>query len=208
MTTLTKYETARSQIAMIPDVLAFCGATIPDFVVSKGVGLMNIVRLKLATDQEWKEASALHGCVYFIRDTDQERVKVGYSRDVLKRLRALQTGSSGALKLIGLIAGDARVEGFVHRALGRFSVRGEWFSADGVNRWLTDNAKGFPLRRCIAEIVWVDSVLVWWEWDRAVGKHIKHVWDAKSEGWKRIGHVDHANARAGSDAKTPEAPDE
>jgi hypothetical protein len=68
------------------------------------------------------------GWVYFIQGGD--RVKVGWSRDVPRRLAQLQTASSEALKLLGTLPGTRERERAIHRMLAAIHVRGEWFHAE------------------------------------------------------------------------------
>jgi hypothetical protein len=69
--------------------------------------------------------------LYAIQDTQSGYIKLGYSSDPEQRLRELQTGNSGALRLIhrARIREDrARtVEQRLHLELNHHRVRGEWF---------------------------------------------------------------------------------
>ena len=69
--------------------------------------------------------------LYAIQDSTSGYVKLGYSANPEQRLRELQTGNSGALRLVHVarIREDrARpVEQQLHRELKHLQVRGEWF---------------------------------------------------------------------------------
>ncbi len=45
--------------------------------------------------------------IYFIRNEETNKIKIGYSKDPEERLRTLQTGSSGKLTLLLAIEGTA-----------------------------------------------------------------------------------------------------
>ena len=68
---------------------------------------------------------------------DNGMCKFGFSGEPLKRLRALQTGSSDTLHLIETVAvpeGRVReLENTLHREIGAHRrVRGEWFAIDAA----------------------------------------------------------------------------
>lgn len=67
------------------------------------------------------------GFVYFIRAVEADRVKIGWTVDVAKRLRGLQTSSPFALTLVGALAGETGFEGRLHRRFAADRVSGEWF---------------------------------------------------------------------------------
>lgn len=69
---------------------------------------------------------------YLYAVTDGDRIKVGFSSDVGARLKDLQTGCPGALRVVWTCycaesRGEARTqERKLHRAISRFRSRGEW----------------------------------------------------------------------------------
>ena len=68
--------------------------------------------------------------VYFIRSP--QGVKVGYSDDVLARLKQLQTGNAARLEVLAIIPGASRdIEQEFHRLFAAFRLEGEWFKASG-----------------------------------------------------------------------------
>jgi hypothetical protein len=82
--------------------------------------------------------------LYAIKNTDTGYIKLGYSADPQQRVRELQTGNSGALRLIhtARIREDrARiVEQKLHHELAHHRIRGEWFNlaeskAQGMINW-------------------------------------------------------------------------
>ena len=74
--------------------------------------------------------------VYFFAERDpggdwRYSVKVGYSNDIPRRLRNLQTGNPREIAVMGFIrtkdrAEDRRVEADLHKRLKDDVVRGEW----------------------------------------------------------------------------------
>ena len=73
--------------------------------------------------------------VYFIAENENEdheslRVKIGRSRNIRARLRALQTGSPYELKLMGWIDSDDDhlLESLLHGHYASHHARLEWFT--------------------------------------------------------------------------------
>lgn len=81
------------------------------------------------------------GWVYFIQQSDA--VKIGWSRNVDARMRALQTAASAPLRLLGTLAGTREVERSLHKRFRALRTHGEWFRAtDDLIRvipWLCDS---------------------------------------------------------------------
>lgn len=68
--------------------------------------------------------------VYFI--SDGEFIKIGYAKDVDKRICALQVGNPRKLKLLLKLpflteAEACAAESYLHKSLDSFSTSGEWF---------------------------------------------------------------------------------
>jgi hypothetical protein len=69
------------------------------------------------------------GVVYFIQDTSNLAVKVGFClRDPARRMADLQVGNANLLRLIGHAPGLESQEKILHDAFSRFHLQGEWFS--------------------------------------------------------------------------------
>lgn len=74
--------------------------------------------------------------VYFIRSGKRGAIKIGWAKDVSKRLRILQTGSAEELSLIGAIPGGKRLERQIHERFAADRLTGEWFKPTAeVRRW-------------------------------------------------------------------------
>lgn len=74
--------------------------------------------------------------VYFIRNTFDGSIKVGYSLDPEARLRQLQTASPHRLEIVATIEGGATEEGQIHEVLAEFRMEGEWFRSTTASRTL------------------------------------------------------------------------
>ncbi len=65
--------------------------------------------------------------VYFIQPGKRQLVKIGVAHRPKDRLKELQTGSPDAIRVIGELPGGMPVERALHRCLGWYRERGEWF---------------------------------------------------------------------------------
>jgi hypothetical protein len=67
------------------------------------------------------------GFVYFIQGESGGPIKIGYSDDVVKRLKGLQTGYPDNLKILFAYPGNQDDEKSIHEMLNSDRLRGEWF---------------------------------------------------------------------------------
>ena len=67
------------------------------------------------------------GCVYFLEGPGGA-IKIGYARDLTKRLASLQTGSPVRLRVLATVQGGSRLEREYHREFAGYALHGEWFS--------------------------------------------------------------------------------
>jgi len=74
-----------------------------------------------------EQPRAACGFVYFIETEDSAYVKIGFSRDVRKRLATLQIAYPCVFRLLGWIPGDLKTERRLHRTLAQHRHNGEWF---------------------------------------------------------------------------------
>lgn len=65
--------------------------------------------------------------VYFIQEDEDGPIKIGVAVDVDKRLAMLQIGNSRQLRLLAIRDGGRALEIELHKRLGDFRIRGEWF---------------------------------------------------------------------------------
>lgn len=70
------------------------------------------------------------GYVYLIEDTDNNRYKIGVTKDLDKRLRNLQTGNSNQLKFLCAYKTNYpyRLESMLHRKFEQYREINEWFN--------------------------------------------------------------------------------
>jgi hypothetical protein len=66
--------------------------------------------------------------VYFLRAGDA--IKIGRTKNLARRLRALATGSAAPLELLAAVPGGRDLEAQLHRRWRHLHLRGEWFRAD------------------------------------------------------------------------------
>ena len=102
--------------------------------------------LKILESGEWKEY--LHKpkkeleCVYFLLDTVQKVVKIGYTTNIDARFNSLQSGNVNALKILASVPGGQKLERQFHKRLSHLRVRGEWFKDGTELRNLIKEVKG------------------------------------------------------------------
>ena len=81
------------------------------------------------------EYADLPGYVYFIFNPDSNAIKIGFAKDVAKRLATLQTSSPNQLELLGVIKTQSartakQLEGTLHQQFAQLHISGEWFKAE------------------------------------------------------------------------------
>lgn len=69
------------------------------------------------------------GYVYFIKVDD--RVKIGFTRDIRARVSGLTTGMPVPPKLLASVPGTRDTEFYFHYMFREYRVRGEWFKLEG-----------------------------------------------------------------------------
>lgn len=69
--------------------------------------------------------------VYFLQSARSQLLKIGYSSNVLARIRALQHSSPDMLLLVGVIPGTRATEKQIHVEMVRHRAHGEWFRITG-----------------------------------------------------------------------------
>lgn len=75
--------------------------------------------------------------VYIVTSPEQNAFKVGFSNGT-PRIHSLQTGNPAHLILVRAIAAERQCENAIHKALAAYRLRGEWFTDDGLSRFLVD----------------------------------------------------------------------
>lgn len=80
--------------------------------------------------------------VYFIRDAEGRRVKIGHAKSPASRLRELQCGSAVILTIAALEPGGRNREKFLHETFEHVHMRGEWFhETQEVTRYIEEIKK-------------------------------------------------------------------
>jgi hypothetical protein len=70
----------------------------------------------------------IHRCVYFLQATNGGPIKIGFSRDLLRRIHELNSASPIPLRVVGVIAGgDQETEAELHAWFAGARLHGEWF---------------------------------------------------------------------------------
>lgn len=67
--------------------------------------------------------------IYFVQTGDNRHIKIGYARDVRKRVASLQTGAPLGIKVLGVQPGDFAIEKALHARFAALRMAGEWFEA-------------------------------------------------------------------------------
>ena len=62
-----------------------------------------------------------------ILNKDSNHIKIGYSNNPEKRLKALQTGNSNNLEILHIMNGDIKFERLIHFKFKQYKIRNEWF---------------------------------------------------------------------------------
>lgn len=89
-------------------------------------------------DRFWLKMPHGAGDVYFIRCND--RVKIGYAKNVEARLADLQVGSPYDLEILGTVSGGHEEEGRLHTLFYQDRIRGEWFRlSDAILAFIEEN---------------------------------------------------------------------
>lgn len=85
---------------------------------------------------KWSEVKrCLDGVVYFFEAADL--IKIGFSRDLPKRIRTLRDNLPYEGKLLHVVTGTERMEQYFHQRFSADRVRGEWFKrSDDLLRFI------------------------------------------------------------------------
>ena len=92
-------------------------------------GLLELFGMKVLEALAGESITSIGGVVYFIQRENGGDIKIGYTNDIERRLKTLQTGNADRLVVLGLIRGDQALEASLHRKFAIHRVRkdGEWF---------------------------------------------------------------------------------
>lgn len=68
--------------------------------------------------------------VYFVKSVATGLVKIGFSADLHRRMKSLQTGSAEILELIAVMPGSPCDEKSLHSRFAKLRRHHEWFATD------------------------------------------------------------------------------
>ena len=82
---------------------------------------------------DWEDADGLSndGYVYWVQPVGELMVKIGWAKDIEKRIRTLQTGNHRKLVVLHSIAGSREMETRQQSRFSRYRAQGEWFYIAG-----------------------------------------------------------------------------
>lgn len=69
------------------------------------------------------------GHVYAVHDRAARLVKIGFTKQLARRLNAIRTGSGRTLTIVTTFRGSRDDERALHERFGRHRIEGEWFKA-------------------------------------------------------------------------------
>lgn len=105
--------------------------------------------------------------VYFVRAETTRLIKIGISRDMVQRLKALQTGSPDKLSVMGVIRCERPVdtERAFHAQFRRQHSHGEWFKPSAeLDAFIAERAVSLEQdaehKRTLTIQSWIDRGLV------------------------------------------------
>lgn len=67
------------------------------------------------------------GKVYFIQAEKDGSVKIGYTANIERRIKALQTSTPQKLELLAAIPASMAIEKSLHKKYKKYRISGEWF---------------------------------------------------------------------------------
>lgn len=85
------------------------------------------------------------GHVYFIQGLSNEWIKIGFSKQPLRRLDDLQAGSPTPLRIIKTVPGDMSLERKLHHYFSEYRKHGEWFDISEEDVYKALAEFGIPL---------------------------------------------------------------
>jgi hypothetical protein len=74
--------------------------------------------------------------VYIIEAVGLDRIKIGFTKDLKKRLKAIGNGSPAPLEILTTIPGGVDLKCKLHEMFIQHRMNGEWFRAPVIRRWV------------------------------------------------------------------------
>lgn len=89
-------------------------------------------------------------------------IKIGFSRDPIKRLQGLKTANGEDLSLVGCWAGNIEEEKSIHFALSNFQAEREWFyPTKTVIQFLKEKDPNFLEPQKVSQVLFWEEVEYW-----------------------------------------------
>ena len=102
--------------------------------------------LQIFESEQWREylpkSKKEVECVYFVLETVQKVVKIGYTANIDARFSGLRTANVNPLKILAVVPGGQKLEHQLHKRLSHLRVRGEWFKDCAELRKVLKEIKG------------------------------------------------------------------
>lgn len=85
--------------------------------------------------------------IYFVQGVNGGPIKIGVTRNVVQRLKGIQTGSPVRLKIVAFLPDAPRaLEGDIHERYDEFRLEGEWFAEnDRLAEVIKEARQRYPL---------------------------------------------------------------
>jgi hypothetical protein len=91
--------------------------------------------------------------IYFIGNREQKVVKIGFSNDVTKRIKALQTSSPYELEVFKVMEGNTANEQYFHILFKAERLKGEWFKlTDELFKYIEDIDENFFVKNVTTKL--------------------------------------------------------
>lgn len=78
--------------------------------------------------------------VYFLKEDEGERVKIGYTSNISSRISILKCTNSRKVQLIRALDGDIEIEKWFHEKFSHLRIKNDWFNF--VPEMMTDKPIG------------------------------------------------------------------
>ncbi len=81
--------------------------------------------------------------VYFMFMQELNAIKIGFTKNIVKRFRELNVAVPGTLSILGLIEGNVRTERQIQKQFENLHIRGEWYvAANNLFAYIEEFAEG------------------------------------------------------------------
>lgn len=84
-------------------------------------------RRKIMSSNIENKKSLINGLVYVIGNKEFKLCKIGFSTDINKRIKSLQTGCPFKIEILAIITGSYEIEKQLHLKYKKYNTTGEWF---------------------------------------------------------------------------------